>query len=152
MDKFGVTLALEAVAEARNKWRVARMDFDSEVQRTMTRLLREAAVNGMSVEQVAKYSDTSPAKIRYWMRRIGLEPRQGKRLLSKIAAEALAENATLLGIEPHEMDLASPLAYLPMGAELRAALTAAGPRPSGPEIEHRAHCAAQTCCLDAVSR
>jgi hypothetical protein len=56
------------------------------------------------------------------MRNSGLDPRQGKSLLAKTAAEHLQENAALMGIEPHEMDLMSPLAYLPMGQELRAIL------------------------------
>jgi hypothetical protein len=57
------------------------------------------------------------------MRRNKMSPSSGKTLLAKTAAEALATNSALLGIAPHEMDLTSPLAYLPMGTEMRQAIT-----------------------------
>jgi hypothetical protein len=119
MKPFGVTLAFEALAEAKAEWDKARTQFDSDVEFVMTRLLHEAAANYMSVEQVAKATGLTPKKVRALMRKVGLDPKAGKRLLSAQAADALRDNAALLGIEPHEMDLTSPLAYLPMGSELR---------------------------------
>jgi len=61
----------------------------------------------------------TPKSIRSKMRALGLDPRSGKRVLSKTASSALLENSAIMGIEPGEMDLTSPLAYLPMGEELR---------------------------------
>jgi hypothetical protein len=122
MQKFDVQIALEGVAEARTKWLAAKAKFDSDVEYILLRLIREAAHNYMSAEEFAKYSGLSVKRVRVLMRAAGLDPKMGKRLLSKKAAEALAENSALLGIEPHQMDLMSPLAYLPMGEEMRRAL------------------------------
>lgn len=123
MEKFGVQLNLEAVRDAKAAWDKARRQFDADVDYVMTRLLHEAAVNYMSAEQVAKASGLTVKKVRALMRGVGLNPRNSKRLLAAAAADALRDNAALLGIEPHEMDLMSPLAYLPMGSELRERLT-----------------------------
>lgn len=123
MQKFDVQIALEGVREARGLWSKAMRKFQSDVEKVMTRLLHEAAANFMSVEEVARHSGMSPKRVRSMMREAGLNPRDGKTLLSKQAAEALASNADLLGIAPHEMDLMSPLAYLPAGSELRQQIT-----------------------------
>lgn len=122
MRKFDVRFALEGVAEARGKWTAAKRQFDTDVNKVMRRLLHEAAANYMSVEEVATASGLGKAQVRSMMRLNGMDPRDGKTLLAKNAAEALAANSALLGIAPHEMDLMSPLAYLPMGSELRQAL------------------------------
>jgi len=123
MKKFDVQIALEGVAEARTRWTAAKREFDEGVNKVMGRLLHEAAANYMSVEEVARYSGLSKLQVRSMMRLNRLDPRDGKTLLAKHAAEALSSNAELLGIAPHEMDLMSPLAYLPMGRELRQQLT-----------------------------
>ena len=122
MRMFDVQIALEGIAEARTKWDRAFRKFNADVEYLMARLLNEAAVNHMSVEQVAKASGLPAKRVRALMRDHGLNPKQGKRLLANHAATALTENAALLGIEPHEMDLTSPLAYLPMGSDLRLIL------------------------------
>lgn len=119
MKKFDVQIALEGINEATTAWAKARIKFNSDITYLMSRLLNEAAVNFMSAEEVARYSGMTVKRVRILMRANGLDPKKGKRLLAKQAAEALSENAALLGIEPHEMDLMSPLAYLPMGSDLR---------------------------------
>jgi hypothetical protein len=119
MKMFDVQIALEGIAEARSKWDTALRKFNADVEFLMARLLNEAAVNHMSVEQVAKASGLTAKRVRVMMRAHGLDPKKGKRLLANHAAQALAENAALLGVEPHEMDLTSPLAYLPMGSDLK---------------------------------
>lgn len=122
MDKFGVLLNLEYVAVARKEWDLAKTRFDADVEYVMRRLLHEAARNYMSVDQVAGASGMTQKQVRKLMRDSGLNPKDSKRLLGQKAAEVLAENAELLGVDPHEMDLMSPLAYLPMGDELRSKL------------------------------
>lgn len=123
MQKFDVQIALEGVREAREKWTKAKIKFDADVEYVMSRLINEAAVNYMSAEEVARASGLTTKRVRLLMRQRGLDPRKSKRLLSKQASETLMENAALLGVEPHEMDLMSPLAYLPAGQELRQMLT-----------------------------
>lgn len=122
MDKFGVQLALEGVREAEDKWRDAGREFRSRLHAVMKRLMYEAAANRMSVSEVSKASGKSRAAVRNAMRMAGLDPRDGKTLLAETAADALKNNADLLGIPVHEMDLMSPLAYLPMGSEMRQAI------------------------------
>lgn len=119
MHKFEVELALDAVAKARAEWAAANLKFRSNVDFVMTRLIYEAAVNRMSAQQVSKHAGLSVSQVRHLMRKNGLFEKTGKMLLSEQAAAALASNAALMGVEPHEMDLTSPLAYLPMGSELR---------------------------------
>jgi hypothetical protein len=129
VQKFDVQIALEGIAEAKTKWTRAFADFNAGVETAMTRLIHEAAANFMSAEEVAKHSGLTVKRVRILMRAAGLDPKHGKRLLSKNAATALAENAALLGIQPHEMDLTSPLAYLPMGSEMREFLETANALP-----------------------
>lgn len=119
MNKFDVQIALEGVREARAKWAEANREFVSNVETVMARLLHEAAANYMSVNDVAKISGLNKHRVRTMMKMNNLDPTAGKTLLHDKAAKALSENAELLGVQPHEMDLTSPLAYLPMGNELR---------------------------------
>jgi hypothetical protein len=123
MQKFDVQIALEGVREARGEWSRAQQEFQSNVDKVLDRLIHEAATCFMSVEEFAKASGLSPKRVRDLMRRNRMHPSSSKTLLAKHAAEALATNSELLGIAPHEMDLTSPLAYLPMGKELRQELT-----------------------------
>jgi len=122
VNKFEIELNLERIAEARKKWGKATASFNADVDAVMTRLLHEAATQMMSAEQVARYSGLTTKRVRTLFRNIGLDPKNGKRLMAKAAADALAENAALMGIEPREMDLMSPLMYLPMGSELKRML------------------------------
>lgn len=122
MQKFDVQISLDKVAAARAVWAEEQTKFTKTIEDVMRRLLHEAARNFMSPEEVAAHSGFTVKRVRALMRDAGLHPRDGKNLLSKKAAEALSENAELLGIEPGKMDLMSPLAYLPMGEKLKAEL------------------------------
>lgn len=119
MDKFEVVLHLESVAHARIEAGHAQKSFNADVEKVMARLLPEAAKNMMSVEEVGAAVNMTPSRVRRLMRDHGLNPRDGKRMLAAQAAETLATNAALLSVEPAEFDLMSPLAYLPMGSQLR---------------------------------
>lgn len=123
MKKFDVQIALEGVRDAKSQWARAVRTFNADVEKVLVRLLHEASANYMSPEEVARHSGLSPKRVRDLMRANGLNPRDGKRVLAASAAKALAENAELLGIRPHDMDLMSPLAYLPMGSQMKQALT-----------------------------
>jgi hypothetical protein len=122
MRKFDVQIALEGVTEARRTWARAKAEFDLNMEHVMKRLLHEAAANYMSAEEFGRLAGLPTKRVRVLMRKAGLDPTRGKRLLAKTAADALASNAELLGIAPHEMDLMSPLAYLPMGEKMRQEL------------------------------
>jgi len=122
MKKADIIEALVSVRVAKAQWAVAQTKFNSDVEAVMSRLLHEAAVARMSDAEVANASGFTVKRVRMIMRAIGLNPRDGKNLLSAKAGEALANNAALLGIEPRDMDLMSPLAYLPMGEEMKRAL------------------------------
>lgn len=119
MHKFEVLLALEAVRDARKQWGTAQAKFNADVELLFSRLLNEAAVNKMSVAAVGEAAGMTATKVRALMRKHGLNPKTGRNLLAAQAARALEENSALLGVEPHEFDLTSPLAYLPMGDSLR---------------------------------
>lgn len=124
MKKIDVLTQLEKINDAHKRWSAARLEFLTASNHMMARLLHEAAANFMSAEEVAKASGFTIKNVRNQMRNAGLNPKDGKRLLSKKAAEALANNSALLGIEPREMDLMSPLAYLPMGEQMKRELRA----------------------------
>lgn len=122
MKPFEIQMTLERIRDARRAATEAHSDINAQARRSMRRLLIEAATNRMSVDEVAKYSGYPKARIREMMRNEGLDPKWSKTLLAAAAAEALAENAELLGIDPVDMDLTSPLAYLPAGDQLRRAV------------------------------
>lgn len=157
MKFYDVQIALEGIAEARTAWDRGLRKFNSDVEYLMARLLNEAAVNHMSVEQVAKASGLTAKRVRSLMRAHGLNPKQGKRMLANHAAEALASNAALLGIEPNEMDLMSPLAYLPMGSDLKKFLETdamKGVKEIPPETGApcaRLHIEGSICCVDPLA-
>lgn len=122
MDRFGVQLALETLREVEAEWKAAFAKFTEQYKKAMTRLMFEAMANGMSIEQFAAESGATPAYVRALMRKKGLDPKRGRRFLAHAAAEALKQNAEALGIEPNQMDLRSPLAYLPGGSAIREQL------------------------------
>ena len=119
MQKFDVQIALEEIRDARTAWSKGITGFNASVEHMMVRLLHEAARCFMSAEEVARYSGLTPKRVRALMRQAGLNPRDGRALLSKKAAEALNSNAQIMGINPNDMDLMSPLAYLPMGEKMK---------------------------------
>jgi hypothetical protein len=119
MNKFEIELNLKHVAEARAQYNAAAKEFGLRVDKAMKRLIHEAAAQRMSVPQVAKLSGFTTAQIKSRMKAMDLNPTTGRTLLSKQAADVLANNAEILGIEPHEVDLMSPLAYLPAGSLLK---------------------------------
>lgn len=119
MRKFDVQIALEKVGEARAEWSARQREFQAGVDSVLAVLLHEAARAYMSPDEIAKASGLSRSQVRDRMKRLGLSPSNGKRALSDQAAKALRENAALLGVKPHEMDLTSPLAYLPMGEQMK---------------------------------
>jgi DNA-binding transcriptional ArsR family regulator len=122
MKQFEVNLALKALGDEMKKWKVAYREAAAESEKILTRLIHEAIANRMSVEQIAEDIWLTPATVRMKMRRMGLDPKRGKTALAESAAKALRENADLLGVDPLDIDLTSPLAYLPMGSQLRQQL------------------------------
>lgn len=122
MNRGQVRLALTRIRQARRQWSTAKAKFESDVDAAMTRLILEAAANHMSAEDVASYSGYTVRAIRIKMRQSEVTGR-GKTLIAKQAAHVLEQNAAILGIEVQDMDLLSPLAYLPGGEGLRKAAT-----------------------------
>lgn len=118
MQKFEVEIHLARLAEARAELNRRVREFNDNSDRALKRLIHEAAANRMSAQEVGKHAGMSTAAVKTKMKKFDLNPSKGKSLLSKQAAETLASNAELLGIEPHEIDLMSPLAYLPAGKDL----------------------------------
>ena len=112
----------EKAREAKEEMDLAVLDFNAQWNTFMSRLLYEALAQRMSVAQIAAASGVSERVIRSMLRDRGLNPSASKRTLAGQAADALHANAALLGIEPREMNLMSPLAYLPMGEKMRKEL------------------------------
>lgn len=125
MEPVEIFKGLRSVAKNRSEWVTAKRMFEKEAERVTKRLILEAAQNNMSVDQVATALNMPRRRIREKMRSYGVDPKLSRALLADSAAKALHENAALLGIDPSEMDLMSPLAYLPMGSELRRKLAEA---------------------------
>ncbi len=119
MNDDEIETALTAVNKARSAWDTARAKFESDVQYMMSRLINEAVAQYMSAEDIARYSGFTTKRVRLFMRIQRLDPTRGKRTLAKTAADTLRTNALIMGVEPKDMDLTSPLAYLPMGKKMR---------------------------------
>lgn len=119
LSKEQIQVSFEKINEARQQLKLAGASVESEVNRVLTRLIHECLTKRMSPEHIAVMAGWRVKEVRSAMRARGIEPRHNKTVLAKQSASALIDNAHLLGIEPEEMDLSSPLAYLPMGKELR---------------------------------
>lgn len=137
MKMYEVQMTMEKIKAARKEWATRHRVVNEQAATAMRRLIHEAAAHRMSVDMVAKHSGYPKSRIREMMRQMGLDPRWSKTMLATVSAAALHENAELLGIDPAAMDLMSPLAYLPMGEQLRDELRAEATRgvTEVPEIE-----------------
>lgn len=122
MKKFEIEINLNHIRDARAELNKKVREFNTECDKAMKRLIHEAAANMMSAQEVGKHAGMSTAAVKTKMKKFNLNPSKGKTLLSKNAAEVLASNAEIMGIEPHQIDLMSPLAYLPAGKDVSAFL------------------------------
>ena len=120
MEKFEIQINLEHIKDAKAKAVAANREFLNRVDKALTRLIYEGAAARMSAVQIAKLSGFSTAQIKARMKNLDLNPTNGKTLLSRHAAAVLEHNAEILGIRPADIDLMSPLAYLPAGNLLKA--------------------------------
>lgn len=123
MQKKDVIAALNKVRGVNKEWAEARLVHTKQITQVTRLLLLECTVWRMSAEEVSRELGIGPSAVRKMLREMNLDPKKGKQFLSKQAAEALAENAKRLGVEVGDMDLLSPLAYLPMGEKLSRELS-----------------------------
>ena len=119
MRREHIRATFEKINEAHHQWKTEQGKMRAEADRVLTRLLNECLAKRMSPEHIAEMAGWPVRDVRSAMRARGIDPKAGKGVLSKQSASALIDNANLLGVEPEEMDLTSPLAYLPMGSQLR---------------------------------
>ena len=133
MNRFQVLDALREIRDANKQWAVARREYTRVMEKSVNRLILEAATNRIALTTVASASGLTTKRIRAIMRDHGVNPRQAQGLITTQAAEALVSNAEAMGLPVGEMDLTSPLAYLPMGETLAKEL-AALPRPEHNEF------------------
>lgn len=122
MNKFDVEMGLGRLADQRMAWSRAHREFNEALTLTLHRLIHEATRNMMSINEVARAANLPTKRVRTIMREMGLNPNSPRSLLAEQSAKALAENAALLGVEPNQIDLTSPLAYLPMGSQMKQKL------------------------------
>ena len=122
MNKFDVEMGLGRLADQRLAWSRAHREFNEALTLTLHRLIHEATRNMMSINEVARAANLPTKRVRTIMREMGLNPNSPRSLLAEQSAKALAENAALLGVEPNQIDLTSPLAYLPMGSQMKQQL------------------------------
>lgn len=122
MEKHDTIRFLNLIRTGKKKWTEGLAVFNAEAEEAMKRLIHEGVNNLMTPDMIAAESGYTPQKVRRMMREFGLDPQRGLWDLSKSAAKALVTNAELMGIKPWQMDLTSPLAYLPMGSQMREKL------------------------------
>lgn len=120
MNEREVRDALKKIRAADRKWREEKKKFDLSVNRVMYRLIHEAAENRMSMSVVANLAGKTPNQMRILMKMAGLDQTPLRTLLPKESAEVLRKNADALGIDPKDIDLLSPLAYLPSGTRVKS--------------------------------
>lgn len=124
MNKPEIIELMNRMRNANARFDALRKAHNADEVAALKRLVLEGAAQYMSAEQMAEETGATVRRIRIVMRVLNLDPRRKPSVLSKHAATVLEENATLLGIEPAEMDFMSPLAYLPMGEEMRKQINA----------------------------
>lgn len=120
-----ISRRLRVVGDADHEWRKARTAYETDRDRVLKRLLHEAVAARFSVEKIARDLRLGVKPAITLLRKyklIGVRSGTPRPLLADKASGALQHNAELLGINPSEFDLTSPLAYLPMGADLKARL------------------------------
>lgn len=122
MDLDQVTAGLKQMRSAREAWGKGRTEFFAAYDVLLRRYIYEACANYMGAAQIAEALGVGASTVRAKMRSLDLDPRGGKRSLNAAASQAMMENSALMGIDPADMDLTSPLAYLPMGSVLRKQL------------------------------
>lgn len=126
MNKDTTTQYMNLLRRANRRGLEAIREFRSDMDKVAIRLIHEGLTHHMSAETIAQETGLTAKRVRAAMRVYGLEPKKGKAFLAHFASRALSENAALMGIQPEEMDLSSPLAYLPMGSVLRDRLEEEG--------------------------
>lgn len=126
MEKKDAITYMRLVKKSKARWAEEITKFNHDTEQVLKRLIHEAVRHYMSAEQVAAETGLTAKRVRALMRQFGLNPKSGKRLLADNAAKALESNAELMGIKPWQMDLTSPLAYLPMGDKMKARLDEEG--------------------------
>lgn len=119
MTPYGATLHLNVLRDANQQWVEANRKHQEDVEALLWRLIPEAIVARMSINQVADAAGITTRKVRRYLHEMGVDTRHGKGLMAHQAAEVLANNAELLGVRPQDVDLMSPLMYLPAGESLR---------------------------------
>lgn len=134
MDRNTTVMLLEKTAKEKQAWNKARADWWDKYESVMAVLIHAAATNYMSATDIARHAGMKPTQVRALFHKHGLHISVGKRALADQAAKALRENADLMGVRPEEIDLMSPLAYLPMGQSLKQALLDETTRGTAPEV------------------
>lgn len=121
---------LAELRRQREAWKDARREFQSEYAETLRWLILEAAATLYSLQEISEILDVPQKTIKAIAKKDDLNFKHDRVLLSHSAVNALRENAALMGINPEDFDLLSPLAYLPMGEELRKSLQQQCDKPS----------------------
>lgn len=134
MDREQIIDRLSDVKDARKEWREAKRKFDQDSRKAMTRLVLEAARNRMSVEQIGKASGMTRREVRQYLRGWGVEPNEGINAASDAAADVLTLNAERLGVDPGQIDLMSPLVYLPLGNDVTRVIESGAVRQGVTEL------------------
>jgi hypothetical protein len=124
MNEEGTRRYMRVWGKASDEGRIKIASYRKQMNAVLMRLIYEGAMNYMSAKDMASELGVSPRAMRAALRAAGLPTRVDKRLLADSAAKALRENAEALGVKPWQMDLMSPLAYLPMGDAMKRSLLA----------------------------
>jgi len=109
---------LRQIGQARAAWHEGITNFRASVEGITDRFLVEAARDRIAVHEVARLLGVRPAWVRSRMRDIGFETGRSEAALSRQAHAIIERNAEILGIDIKDIDLTSPLAYLPAGKDL----------------------------------
>lgn len=120
MERHAVLAEMNRIREATAQWTEARKNFNADVDKMLDRLILEAAQHRFSVTDLAGALGLTPRATRALMRAKGINPKYSSLFLSHHASRTLQANAEILGVDPSEIDLLSPLAYLPAGSKLKA--------------------------------
>lgn len=125
MDRVDVLSHLSKIRHARKEVERVRREVNCAADTLIPRLLHEAAREMMSLREVADALGVSVKRVRVLMREAGMNPTVGAQLRASHAVKALRENAALLGVDPREIDIMSPLQYLPGGQGLKTEIAVA---------------------------
>lgn len=113
-----VLSALSDIGTAQLEFHRVAKRYEAERDRALLPLVLEGARLRLSAKRMAAYAGVTQGRIKSILRRTGIDGRNIS-MVAEQTEKVLEHNAALLDVDITQIDLMSPLAYIPAGPGLR---------------------------------